>query len=120
MYKKVLVNIFVYALLLSVLFSPFSPATVSASVSENRSQQELAPLVIPEGATLVPNQYIVVLKSDINVVEQKDNLVSSIEAVGGTVLFIYESVLNGYSAIIPSESLDLIRSDPKVEYIEAD
>jgi len=120
MNKKVLVNIFVYALLLSVLFSSISPVTVSASVSENRSEQEFAPLVIPEGATLVPNQYIVVLKSDISMVEQQSNIVSSIEVMGGTVLNIYESVLNGYSAIIPSESLDLIRSDPKVDYVEAD
>lgn len=120
MLKNVSIKIIICLLILTVLLPSFSPINVSASVSEEKKEQVLAPLFIPEGADIVPDQYIVVHRSDYNVSDQQTNIVSSVEAMGGSVLYVYDAVINGYSAIIPSSALDLIRSDPSVEYIEAD
>jgi aqualysin 1 len=80
----------------------------------------LAPLLVPESAEIIPNQYIVIYKADVLVAEADEAIHSSLAAMGGQVLFMYGEALNGYSAYLPARALEAVRADPAVEYVEAD
>ena len=80
----------------------------------------LAPLLVPEGAEIIPDQYIVNYKADVLVANADEAISASVAAMGGQVLFMYGAALNGYSAYLPAKALEAVRADPAVEYIEAD
>jgi subtilisin family serine protease len=79
-----------------------------------------APLLIPEGAEIIPNQYIVTYKSDVVVAQSDGAIRASVAAAGGQVRFMYGAALNGYSAYLPAKALEAVRADPAVAYVEAD
>lgn len=103
----------------SIMSAVATPMADEPSPGSSSSDQGLAPLLLPEGE-IIPNRYIVVLKADISVTANADAIQSAIESVGGQIHYIYDAVLNGYSATIPAEALNWVRSDPAVEYVEAD
>ena len=81
---------------------------------------ELAPLKMQKGREVVPDQYIVVYKKNVSASSNKKSIQADIAAKGGKVKFIYDAVLNGYSAYLPPEALKKVRANPAVEYVEAD
>jgi subtilisin family serine protease len=88
--------------------------------AEQSSEDGLAAVLDPEGKQVVPDQYIVVMKPTFSVSSHQNEIEASVEAVGGEIKFIFDAVLNGFSAFLPPEALELIRKNENVEYIEPD
>jgi hypothetical protein len=79
----------------------------------------LAPLLIPEGAEVIPDEYIVNYRADVLVAEADEAIRASVATLGGEVQFMYGAALNGYSAYLPAKALEAVRADPAVEFVEA-
>lgn len=80
----------------------------------------LAPVIIPEGAKIIPDQYIVILKSQ-TATASLNSLTNMVEASGGEVEHTYTSAFTGFSAYIPSkDTLSSLQQSPDVALIEAD
>jgi subtilisin family serine protease len=80
---------------------------------------ELAPLLkMQKSSEVVPDEYIVVYKNSISAFSNKNTIKGEVAAKGGKVLFIYDAVLNGYSAYLPPAALEMVRANPAVEYVE--
>ncbi len=89
------------------------------------------PLVDASGAPLatgaeIPGQWIVVFHDSslrassgdaTSATELAANMVST---AGGEMLFVYDAVLEGFSARLSDEGIAAIASDPRVEFVEAD
>jgi|GEM_PF-2476560 len=90
-----------------------------AGVVQARSGS-LAPLLVDKTAEVIPNQYIVVYKTDVVAANAESTIRSAIAAQGGEVKFMYGAALNGYSAYLPDSALAAVRADPAVAYVEAD
>ncbi|HXG38681.1 MAG TPA: S8 family peptidase [Bacteroidota bacterium] len=67
---------------------------------------------------VVPGQYIVVFKDDVVNVPAVANQMASAHGLG--ILHIYEHALKGFAATVPAARLAVLRSDPRVLYIEQD
>jgi subtilisin family serine protease len=113
---KLIKKIVVTFLVLSFFVIPVAGATGGVQAQGSR----LAPLLIPESAEIIPDQYIVVYKSEMVVAEAEESIRASVAALGGEVQFMYGAALNGYSAYLPGKALEAARADPAVEYVEAD
>ena len=98
---------------------------LSACESADLASEDTAPLtedIAPATGTIIPGQYIVVLK-DHNQLAGKTmkEVFDQYEAMDGIALgHRYSNALNGFSAELTSEAADLLRNDPLVEYIEED
>ena len=69
-------------------------------------------------STTIPDHYIVVFRGDVG---DPGRLAAELVARhAGTLGHTYEHALKGFSAVIPASSLEALRADPSVEYIEAD
>jgi len=79
-----------------------------------------AQVIIPENAVVIPDQYIVVYKSDPIQKMDAAAMSASVESMGGRIGYLYDEVFTGYSAYLPAEALALVLADPAVEYVEAD
>ena len=106
-----------------------TPITIPTALPTEEATLEPAPpldsaplstLIIPQGATIIPNRYIVVLKAGTNSLSAAASASKSVSALGGKVTFIYTTALQGYAAYLPPNALTIIRSDPSVAYVEAD
>lgn len=90
--------------------------TAAENIEGNRT---LAPVLATDSPTAIPNQYIVVFKSD-----AAQNTVSStiatVEALGGRIDYTYSAALNGFAGYLPEKALDAVRADRSVAYVEAD
>jgi len=103
----------IFALLLSLFAGPFAGANA-------QEPQPVAPLVAPDGVEVVPDQYIVVYKEDVLRFETSFKTQSRVERAGGRMLHYYSNILSGYSAVLPPEALEAVRSDPAVAYVVPD
>jgi subtilisin family serine protease len=81
-------------------------------------------ILIPQGARLIPDSYIVVLKAeDAN---KPSGLTVPLKAVdmaaryGGSVTFTYEAALQGFAIKMPEEQAKKLAADPRVAYVEQD
>jgi hypothetical protein len=83
------------------------------------AQAELAPLQNQGVRGAIPNRYIVVMKPGVSR-EAIGDIRQRITGIGGTVLHIYTSALNGFSVEISPEGLQALRALPGVDYIEVD
>jgi subtilisin family serine protease len=83
------------------------------------AQAELAPLLNQGVPSAIPNQYIVVMKPGVSR-EAMGDLRQRITGIGGKVLHVYTSGLNGFGIEISPEGLQALRSLPGVDYIEVD
>ena len=106
---------------------PSATATVNettpaptATQSPEPQIRALAELIIPAGADIVPNAYIVVYKPGINVALAVMNDRAKIKAFGGRVTFVYTAALQGYAAVLSEAALEEARADPLVDYVVAD
>jgi subtilisin family serine protease len=66
----------------------------------------------------VPNQYIVVLKSDTEQSLVNSTTQSLAESYGGQVRFVYEYALKGFSVTMTEESAMALSKDELVEFVE--
>ncbi len=99
-------------LVLTLLLTPFSVLA--------QGPAPLAPLITPDGAEIIPGQYIVVFKSDYLVASAEGAIQAEVAALGGKVNFMYGAALNGYSATLSAAGLKAVRSNPSVAYVAAD
>lgn len=107
-------------LALLLMMSAVSVANAAGRSAEVASSGKLAPINIPAGAKIIPNQYIVVFKAGAQT-NALNSLTSMVEASGGKVNFTYTAALHGFSAYIPSQAaLEALQKDSNVDYIEAD
>ncbi|MBK8045778.1 MAG: S8 family serine peptidase [Anaerolineales bacterium] len=70
---------------------------------------------------IVPGEYIVVLKDSSNErqVESSAAFANRIAAqYGGTVLFTYDSVLNGFAIAMSADAATAVAAEPDVDYVE--
>ncbi len=75
-------------------------------------------VIIPDDGEIVPEHYIVVLKSDNSVKGNETVIESTLETYGGSIVYFYESKYNGYLAKLPPDALKFVQSNPMVERIE--
>lgn len=81
------------------------------------ARDEPAPLLQPEGATIIPGQYIVKLKSDATNVALED----AISVLTQSPEYIYRSKgFSGFAAKLDAATLSDLQTNPSVEYIEHD
>src|SRR5262245_19103722 len=83
------------------------------------AQAELAPLQNQGVRGAIPNRYIVVMKPGVSR-EARGDIQQRITGIGGKVLHVYTSALNGFSVEISPEGLQALRALPDVDYIEVD
>ena len=83
------------------------------------AQAELAPLRNQGVRGAIPNRYIVVMKSGVSR-EAMGDIRQRITGIGGKVVHVYTSALNGFSVEISPEGLQALRALPDVDYIEVD
>ena len=66
----------------------------------------------------IPDRYIVVFKDGVkNPKAETENMMRGLR---GEVHFIYSTAIKGFAATLPGESLEALRRNPNVEYIEVD
>ncbi len=111
-FKAIVSMMVTLTMTLALLFS-----TVGAQA---QSENPGAPLLTSEGAEIIPDQYIVVYKSNTLFANVKDAIRAAVTAQGGEVKFMYGAALNGYSAYLPAQALAAVRADPAVDYVAAD
>jgi len=99
---------------------PTEVLTPTPTAIPERSPDDLAPLIIPENGEVIADQYIVVYKSNYKAAELEEDIRAAVAAMGGRVIHMYASVLNGYSAYLPNDALQMVREDQAVAYIQAD
>nr|CAD24291.1 subtilisin-like protease PR1G [Metarhizium anisopliae] len=97
---------------LSLLFS-ILPLTLA---SPTRKRSEPAPLIIPRGEafTLVPDEYIVKLKKGC----AKAALDDAMKIMPGDADQVFDSIFKGFTGRLDSSSLDALRDNPDVDYVE--
>jgi subtilisin family serine protease len=95
-------------------------AVVAAAVLPLSSvAQAAAPLTGANRPNVIPDRYIVVMKSG-STDAAKERTKGRARARGGNVNHDYSRALNGYSATLPAAALADVRDDPDVAYVEAD
>jgi aqualysin 1 len=72
----------------------------------------------PSAASAAPERYIVVLKDDVS--DPAEVARDQARSNGASVGFVYGHALKGYSATIPSERVDALRADSRVDYVVPD
>ena len=77
----------------------------------------VVPLIQPRGVEIIPDRYIVVYKS---AGAETSAQINDISALGASVDHQFSSVINGFSASLSPEALDLLRQNPDIAFIEAD
>jgi Subtilase family/Peptidase inhibitor I9 len=93
--------------------------TVFCVASGAFAQAELAPLRNQAIRDAIPNRYIVVMKPGVSR-EAMGDIRQRITGIGGKVVHVYTSALNGFSVEISPEGLQALRAWPGVDYIEVD
>ncbi|UNI18994.1 hypothetical protein JDV02_005219 [Purpureocillium takamizusanense] len=102
---------------LSILLSllPLQAAGLAATPLTKRT--EPAPLLVPRGAQVIPNKYIVKLRSGGGDFSIADDVLAS---VGVEPNHRYDRLIKGFSATLSAEELASLRDHPEVEFIEQD
>ena len=97
-------------------------------VPARAAQPQLAPVINPRKAKVIPGQYIVVFKPENARLASKSGSArqqllaaqETVKRLGGTVKFTYTSAVIGFSAKLPPQALEAVRALPGVAYIEPD
>jgi len=75
-------------------------------------------LAFAASAVAEDGRYIVVFKDS---VERPGNVASAqVEKRDGRLGFVYRNALKGYSAVLPKESVEALRNDPRVDFVVVD
>jgi subtilisin family serine protease len=108
-----------------VSIAVLSVATMTgAALAQTEKRPDAAPVLNEKSPAVVPGQFIVVFEpgtslSAVSAAEER------VKALGGRIMHAYRAALVGFSVELPREgdrakvALDLLRSLPKVAYLEA-
>lgn len=120
-------------LLLSVLagFATLAQEKTVAQGSLPVGTPYFVPLINADGdptqsSAVIPNQWIVVLKSTEvraatgNTVSAVDLAMEMVDAAGGELLYAWDAILEGFAAVLPPDALSTLAADPRVDWIEPD
>jgi LPXTG-site transpeptidase (sortase) family protein len=99
---------------------PGQEATWLPAETSTGKPAELAPLKMHTGSEALPDQYIVVYKKGASAAGNQKSIQAGISARGGQAKYFYTAVLNGYSTYLSPAALEMVRSNPAVEYVESD
>ncbi len=124
-------SFFVVFTLILALFAPTSTVLADENVPIDSSGGDTAQIpteagpaltsvIYHEGVEIIPDQYIVVYKSNFVAASAANSIKTMVEANGGEMKFMYTGALNGFAAYLPQKALDIILADPNVDYVEAD
>ena len=97
------------SLLLAPTFAGASPGTGSPDAPE---------IVGADAPTAVPGEYIVVLKPQSQYGAADDIASALTDTVGGEVVDVFNSVIDGYSAKLTEEAALQVAADERVEFVE--
>lgn len=78
----------------------------------------VAPALAQVEAEVIPDQYIVVLKDEVDSPAELSTVVARMPGVA--VQHVYESALKGFAATIPPQQLEALRRNPQVDFITPD
>lgn len=99
--------------------TPDGSAPPDRADSFTSSDSSVAPLVVPEGAEVIKDRYIVVMDKDAS-----SSSVASAQragaAEGARVVQTYDNVLTGFTVEASEQAIDELRTNPDVAYIEQD
>lgn len=100
------------------LYNYSGPAALDFQLRVNFSFA-LTGLITPDAdATVVPDQYIVVLKDTVaNVAAETNRLVA---ASGATLIDSFADAGKGFAAIVPAGNMQVLLQDPAVDWVEHD
>lgn len=105
---------------LRVLSGALLLGTLAACQAEiGSSEDDLAPLLGAESESAIAGEYIVVLKEDSRPGLVSD-LIGQVNLLPGNKLNHEYSSFRGFSAALTDETLDEIRRNPEVDYVEVD
>jgi aqualysin 1 len=94
-------------------------SAVAAQPTEKGEGSDQAPLIGTERATAIDGRYIVKLRDGVTSDDAQSARTDAKDA-GGKVHATYSRVLKGFSASLSQSALEQVRSNPEVEYVEAD
>ena len=84
------------------------------------SPQQQIPFYAMESAQRIPDHYIVVMKNDAQFHSKAKALIASINNIGGKVNERWHHAINGFAAEMPLNVLNKLKTNPDIDYIEAD
>ncbi len=106
---------------LAAAAAAFAALAVSTAGTAVASADDLqAPVFGTDSADAVSGQYIVVMRSGANADANRIAAVATARGNGAQLLSEYSAALKGFAARLPQRALDALRSNPNVDYIEAD
>lgn len=97
-------------------------ATTGAYAAEAKSDSNLAPLYMAEGASARAagsDQYIVVLKDDVSARSEGESVADTIKKNGGSNVDV-QSAIGSVVATLTDDAMKAVRSNPKVAFVEQD
>ena len=94
-------------------------ALVIATGSSAQAASGSAAPIYSTAPNVIQGQYIVVYKTTAST-NMVDETATTVNALGGKLLFQYSSALHGYAAQLSQAAVAKIAQDPNVDYIEAD
>lgn len=106
--------------------TPTLSAGLLALLFYSAAPQAQLPADVAATSDLIPDQYIVVFKPEVNEFDEDISIDVPLLAQtfvmehGGTLLRTYQHALQGFAAILPTSSIAAIQLDPRVAYIEQD
>ncbi len=106
----------------AVVAAPLAAIAVSTAGTGVASADDvqLAAVESAAGADVVSGQYIVVMRPGANAAANRIAAIADARGFGAQVLNEYSAALSGFAARLPQRALEALRSNPNVEYIEAD
>ncbi len=96
-----------------------SPPDIGTTGHSRAAQDQRARIISENAPDVIPDHYIVVFKpaTPLNEVLAA---AKTVERLGAKIGFTYTSALIGFSARLPPTALQVLRTNPRVDYIEAD
>ena len=102
-----------------VAAAAFAVATTGVGVGTANADQSV-PVYGTESATAVAGQYIVVMKPGAQANANRIAAVAEARGLGAEVFAEYSAALRGFAARLPEQALNRLRTNPNIDYIEAD
>lgn len=122
MHRNGVFKVFSFLIILLILMGSFMSVQAVGPVQEDDpgTDEAIAQLITPQEAEIIPDNYIIVMKPTFGVAKNIDSITNMVSNLGGEVGFVYDNVINGFSATLPPQALAALRRNPNVEFIEAD
>ncbi|GAB4522150.1 MAG: S8 family peptidase [Anaerolineales bacterium] len=90
------------------------------TLQNDAPQPGVAPILGADAPNVIPGQYIVVFKADVERRAVDTAAAALAEVAGAAVVHRYSAALNGFAAKLPEKALNALQHNPNVAFIEAD